>query len=173
VITGYRARFITASLLIVLTCSTALAWTRKKGQKAQVKFLATSTLIRGTWGPNEDTYLAELLTARGDESYLIRLVDAYPNEAPPLPLAALTSDKETCLRIQRDPECDKPYEQMLLRSAPGDPITIVLDRFEYRPQLSWILQSSSKLPCFRTVRLIPLEVLAVICGDIHNVDLRS
>jgi hypothetical protein len=143
---------MTASLLIVVTCSTGLAWPHKKGQKARVKFLATSTLIRGTFGPNEDTYLAEVLTTHGEESHLIRLVDAYPNEAPPLSVAALTSDNGTFIWIQREPQCDRLFGETLLRTAPGDPMAIVPIPLEFQPQLERAPSSSARLPCYRIAR---------------------
>lgn len=146
------ARIVSIFAVIAISTTTAGAWPHRHGQKARVRFLATSTLIRGTFGQNEDTYLAQVFTARGNESHLIRLVDAYPNETPPLPLATLTSDSGTRLRIQRDPQCDRLYGEMLLRTAPGDPMAILLERLEYHPQLSWTPQPGTNVPCYRTVR---------------------
>ena len=140
------------AVAIALAVTPAGAWPHKNGEKARVRFLATSTLIRGTFGQNEDTYLAQVFTARGDESYLIRLVDAYPNETPSLPKATLTSDSGTLLRIQRDPQCDRLYGEMLLRTAPGDPMAILHERLSYRPQMERAPEPTSNLPCYRTER---------------------
>lgn len=114
--------------------------------------MATGTLVRGTWGQNEDTYLAELSLSHDTESVLVRLIDTYPNEAPPLSREALMSPSGTVLRVSRDPQCDSLYGEMLLRTAPGDPMAILLERLEYQPQLSWTPQPSTNVPCYRTVR---------------------
>ena len=150
--TGFHVRLMTVSLLIVVTCSTASAWTHKMGQKARVKFLATSTLIRGTFGPNEDTYLAELSLNKDSEHVLIRLIDAYPNEAPPLSREDLTAPSGITLRVRRDFECDRPYEQMITRTAPGDPMAILPVRLEFQPQLERAPSSNARLPCYRIAR---------------------
>lgn len=55
------ARFIAIGIVVVLTARTAGAWPHRQGHKARVQFVATSTLIRGTWGQNEDAYLVKLL----------------------------------------------------------------------------------------------------------------
>ena len=144
-------RIAAVALLMTVACSTASAWRHKHGQRVRVRFLATSTLIRGTFGQNEDTYLAQVFTRRGDESYLIRLIDAYPNEAPPLSFAALTSDVGTLLRILRDQQCDRAYGEMLLRTAPGDPMAILPERLGYRPPMKRTPAPETILPCYRTV----------------------
>lgn len=150
-ISSRLARVVSVFVVIAIT-TTAGAWPHKKGQKARVRFLATSTLIRGTFGQNEDTYLAQVFNARGEESYLIRLVDAYPNEAPPLSVAMLTSDSGTLLRIQRDLRCDRLYGEMPLRTAPGDPMALLLERLSYQPRMEHVPQPESLLPCYRAVR---------------------
>ncbi len=90
------------SLILILTAfiftNPAQAWPhRHSGKKARVHFVAESTLIRTSWGWNEDTYLAELRFSKQNESVLVRLVDAYPNEAPPLSYATLTAQLGTSL----------------------------------------------------------------------------
>jgi hypothetical protein len=121
-ITASRARLMTASLLAVVSCSTALARTQKCGQKARVKFLAASTLIRGTFGPNEDTYLAELGLDKKSEHILVRLIDAYPNQTPPILGEGLTAPSGSTQRARRDFGCDPSCWQMIMRTAPGDPM---------------------------------------------------
>jgi hypothetical protein len=152
VITRFYVRLTILSLLIIVTCSTAFAWTHKKGQKARVTFLATSTLIRGTFGPNEDTYLAELSLDKDSEHVLIRLIDAYPNEAPPLSQQDLIAPSGITLRVRRDFECDRPYGQMIIRTAPGDPMAILPVRLEFQPQLERVPSSNARLPCYRIAR---------------------
>ena len=151
-ISNALTRIVAICALIALSATTAGAWPHKRGQKARVRFLATSTLVRGTFGQNEDTYLAQVFTARGDESYLIRLVDAYPNEAPPLSVATLTSDSGAHLRIQRDPQCDRSYEEMPLRAAPGDLLALLPEKLTYRPPLDKTLDLPRLLPWYRTAR---------------------
>jgi hypothetical protein len=139
-------------LFIAVSASMAGAWPHKHGHKVQVRFVATSTLVRGTWGQNEDTYLAELSLSHDTESVLVRLIDAYPNEAPPLSREVLTSQSGTALRVNRDSECDRPFAQTLLRTAPGDPMAILPGRLGYRPPMDLTPEPDEHLPCYRTVR---------------------
>ena len=146
------ARIVTLFAIIAISATMAGAWPHKRGQKARVRFPATSTLVRGTWGQNEDTYLAELSLSHDTESALVRLVDAYPNEAPPLSREELTSQPGTVLRVNRDSQCDRPFAQMLLRTAPGDPMAILPERLGYRPPMDRTPEPNELLPCYRTVR---------------------
>ncbi|MGB9232561.1 MAG: hypothetical protein WCC24_22665 [Terracidiphilus sp.] len=145
-------QFVAALILFAIFVSTAGAWPHKQEQKVRVRFLATSTLIRGTWGQNEDTYLAQLDFRRNDGKVLVRLMDAYPNEAPPLSIDALTSDSGMVFQVLRDPQCDRPYGEMPLRTAPGDPMAILLEPLRYRPHLGATPEPDAILPCYRTVR---------------------
>jgi hypothetical protein len=137
---------------IVIAVSIADAKPHKRIEKAQVRFLASSTLVRGTWGMNEDTYLAELRLRQDSEEILVRLIDEYPNEAPPLSETALTSESGTILRVQRDSRCDSGYGQMLLRAAPGDLMAILPLKLEYQPLLPERIEQNSVLRCYRTIR---------------------
>lgn len=138
-------------IIAMLSSGTAEAWPRKHRQKVQVRFLADSTLIRGTWGPNEDTYLAELHWPH-EETLLVRLVDTYPNEVPPLPHSILASDSETKLYVKRDDLCDLPFSRLILRAAPGDPAAILPGSPSYTPVMSQLLQPETILPCYRVWR---------------------
>ena len=138
--------------IIVASAFSAGARQRPRVEKARLRFLATSTILRGTWGNNEDTYLAELLSSDGKDPVLTRLVDAYPNEAPPLSQAILTSDQGTIVTVRRDAACDLPYDELLLRTAPGDPSAILPERLGYTPQLDHAPEPGAILPCYRTVR---------------------
>ena len=141
--------------LLVLVCMSAghsLARQQVHAERVHVRFLATSTLIRGTWSQNEDTYLAELLFIKKNEAVLVRLIDAYPNEWPPIPLSVLGSQASTVLRVTRDSKCDFPFSRMLLRTAPGDPMAILHERMTYQPKLENRPRSNELLPCYRTVR---------------------
>lgn len=118
--------------------------------KARTHFLATSTSIRGTWGLNMDVYLAEIVLHKGSEPVLARLVDEYNNLDAPISVVALTSATGATLRVRRDRQCDMPYAQMQLRTAPGDPMAILHERLGYQPQLSQTPQPTELLPCYRT-----------------------
>jgi hypothetical protein len=120
--------------------------------KAHTRFLATSTCMRGTWGLNLDVYLAEIATEKGSEPVLVRLIDEYRNLDPPLSVGALTSVTGTTLRFRRDRQCDMPYAQMQLRTAPGDPMAILHKRLVYQPQLPKTPEPNEMMPCYRTMR---------------------
>ena len=145
-------RIVSIAAALATSTGTAGAWPHRHGREARVRFLATSTLIRGNWGPNEDTYLAELSADKDKERVLIRLVGAYPNEAPPISREDLTAPSGVTLRVRRDFDCDRSYRQTILRTAPGDPLAILPERLGYRPQLGWTPQPGARLPCYRTVR---------------------
>jgi hypothetical protein len=117
-----------------------------------VRFLATRTLIRGTFGQNDDTYLAELTFTHKEGPVLVRLVDSYPNETPPLSRTTLISELGTTLKVRRDTDCDRPYGELILRTAPDDPMAILPEKLGYRPQLQRTPQPNEMLPCYRTVR---------------------
>ena len=140
------------AIITVIAVSDATgAWSHQHGQKARVRFLATSTLVRSTWGLNEDTYLVEVFTAHGNE-FLISLVDAHPNETPAPSVDALTSDNGTLIWIQRDPQCVRLYEQMMLHTAPGDRVTILPAGLAYLPRLGDAPPRNAILQCHRRVR---------------------
>lgn len=120
--------------------------------KAQTRFLATSAFIRGTWGTNQDIYLAEIIPHAGDKPLLVRLIDEYLTFQLPLSVDSLTSTTGTTLRIMRDVRCDIPYSQMQFRTAPGDPMAILHERLSYQPHMDKTPQSDTVLPCYRTVR---------------------
>jgi hypothetical protein len=114
VLSNSLARVVSVAMALVISAAAAGAWPHKQGPKAQIRFLATSTLVRGTWGWNEDTYLAELRLTAGGEPLLIRLVDAYPNEAPPLSQTVMTAPTGSALKVRRDTECDIALSREIL-----------------------------------------------------------
>jgi hypothetical protein len=125
-----------AALWMITTIAvSAGAWPHKQGEKALVRFLATSTLFRTTRGTNEDAYLAEMKRPKKNERILVRLMDAYPNRFAPLSRAVLQSPSGTVLIVKRDIECDRPFGQILLRTAPGDPMAILPERMSYTPAM--------------------------------------
>lgn len=75
---------------------------------------------------------------------LIRFANSYPNEAP------LFSEAGARAGNQHDPQCERPYREMLLRTACSDPMAFSLEQHEYQPQLSGIPQLTANLPCFES-----------------------
>lgn len=146
------SRLLLIALLTALLPSIGRAWPHRQGQKANVKFLATSTILRTTWGQNEDTYLAEVSFAPGETPVLARLIDAYANEAPPLSRSVLISSAGTELRVLRDVECDRPFGKILLRTAPGDLLAILPGKTNYQPIEGGNTDLKSVLACYRIVR---------------------
>lgn len=148
----FQSRIAVLLLMMAMTADIAGAWTHHHGQKVRVLFLATSTVIRSTWYWNEDTYLAELNFPRSNEPVLIRLIDAYPSGALPLARDVLRSDAGAVFIVRRDTDCDRPFRQILLRTAPGDPLAILSERLGYQPRMDKQPEPDSNLPCYRTVR---------------------
>jgi hypothetical protein len=144
-------RCLAATSLFILALS-ASALKRSRDLKVRVRFLATSTIVRGSWAYNQDTYLAEFIPSSGDEQVLVRLVDEYFNAAPPISHEALTSSTGTILRVRRDSQCDLPYTDILLRTKPEDPMAILPERLGYEPKLDSTPDPSTVIPCYRTVR---------------------
>jgi hypothetical protein len=149
---GNLLRTVTAIAVIAISVHSADARSRIRVQKAHVRFLAASTFVRGTWGYNQDIFLAELLSSRHGEPLLVRLIDEYPNTYPSLSADVLASQTGTALRVKRDSQCDSSYASMLLRTAPNDPRAILHERLGYTPQLAKTPEPDAILPCYRTVR---------------------
>ena len=149
---NYQSRLAATILAVALTVASAGAWPRRQGENVRVRFLATSTFFRTTRGPNEDIYLAELKFQKSGEEVLVRLIDAYPNQFAPLARAVLLSDSGTMLTVKRDMECDRQFGQILLRTAPGDPMAILPERLGYRPPLQRTPAPGAVLPCYRVLR---------------------
>lgn len=149
---GNLLRAVTAIAVIAISVHSADARPRIRVQKTHVRFLAASTFVRGTWGYNQDIFLAELLSLRHGEPLLVRLIEEYPNGFPPLSADALTSPGGTVLRVLRDVQCDLPYASILLRTAPSDPRATLHERLGYSPQLDKTPEPDAILPCYRTVR---------------------
>jgi hypothetical protein len=151
VIRNTSIRYIPIMLLLI--ASTAVSARRRSDiQRATVRFLATSTVVRGTWAYNQDTYLAEFVPSGSNQPLLIRLVDEYLNAAPPISTDTLTSSTGTALRVKRDSSCDLPYADILLRTRPGDPLAILPERLGYLPRLDSFPDPGRVIPCYRTVR---------------------
>jgi hypothetical protein len=146
-------RVVVVFVCIALTASSHAGKAEKNHpQKAVVHFLATGMLLRGTWGWNEDTYLAELVPKSGGMCQLARILDEYPSFVPPLTRATLIAKHGTVLRIRRDTSCDIAYTALHLRTAPGDPLAVVPISLNYQPQIDTATGVGEILPCYRIMR---------------------
>lgn len=125
---------------------------RKGTITAHVRFLATSTSVHDGDGQWEDVYLAAVLPASSSGGFLVRLVDDYPSYRASLPREELTSGAVVALRLRRDPGCDRPYGEIPLRTAPGEPLAVFPARLGFQPALPNPVEPSQILPCYRTVR---------------------
>jgi hypothetical protein len=152
VLVSYFRSYTVFIIVFSLALSHANAWPHRSGSKAQVVFSAEGTMIRGTWGLNEDTYLVFLAFPKEDHSVLAKLVDSYPNEWPAMSFDVLTSSKGTKLRVKRDPRCDVALGKMILRAAPGDLEAILLTKMTYQPRLSEEPPPTASLPCYHVLR---------------------
>jgi hypothetical protein len=153
VLTANKGIYLVIVVTLLLNFPYSLeARSRNPLRKAHIHFLATSTVIRGTWGTNEDVYLVELRLSSKGESVLVRLIDEYSSDFPPLSAEALTSPAGTVLRVRRDARCDIPYGTMPLRTAPGDPKAILHERLGFEPTLNETPAAKMTLPCYRTAR---------------------
>jgi hypothetical protein len=142
---------IAALLMLAVLVQTSEAKTHDV-LKARVRFLATGSIIRTTWGSNRDEYLVEVTATPEGESVLARMIDDYASYQPPLSFAVLTSQAGSALTIRRDPRCEMPYATMQLRTAPGDPLAIVHERLGYKPELTSTPRQGVMLPCYRPER---------------------
>ena len=150
-----RLSFLLALFISIMSASpTASARGHNRAQKSRVHFLATATLLRVTWGMNQDIYLAELVSKKADSSKLVRIVDEYPEFTSPLSHDVLTDQAGDVLRLLRDDSCDIVYAGMHLRTAPGDPMALLHERLGYQLNLQKTPDPDELLSCYRIVRTI-------------------
>jgi len=73
-------RYSVLSLAVcLLGMPLALARRPDKPIRAEIRFLADSTIVRSGYGENDDVYLVELTADHdGSEAVLVRLIDCYP-----------------------------------------------------------------------------------------------
>jgi hypothetical protein len=128
------------------------AHARHRPQKAKVHFLAAGALLRGSWGFNQDIYLAELIGKKEPGRQLVRIMDEYSPDAPPLSHEVLVDEQGTGLHIRRDESCDIAYGAMHLRAAPGDPMAMLPGRLSYELKFDQSPSADAALPCYRIVR---------------------
>lgn len=119
----------------------------------RVRFLATSSSIRSDVGGNRDVYLVTVRPARepGPVAFA-RLIDNFIDYQSSIPERTLASARPAILRLRRDPSCDLPFEDMPLRTAPGDPGAILTLPLSFQPHLRVQPRPTQILPCYRTVR---------------------
>lgn len=129
-----------------------MARERIRVEKARVRFVAKSWMIRGTWGLNEDKYLVEITRPGSGSPSLAQLVDRFQPEAAPLSLEVLTSSAGTVIRVRRGPECDIAFGKLTLRTAPGDLMATQPVRLSYRPVLRVTPRADEVIPCYRAIR---------------------
>ena len=149
---NWRSRIIGILLSVLIGCSLCSARRGPRIEKARVRFLATSWVIRGTWGLNEDSFLAEISMMPDHEPVLARLIDNYSSEFPSLSVETLTSQLGTTQRVMRDLHCDIPFGQLALRTAPGDLMAVLPQRLVYDPPLARTPNAQEILPCYRLAR---------------------
>lgn len=130
----------------------AHAWPHKREPRVRVRFLAEETLVRGTWGTNQDSYLAEFLPSKDSPSGLLQVKDEYAQWDFPLSQAVLTSQSGTNIRLKRDTACDVQYGALNLRAAPGDLIAMLPVHLTYHPVLSNSVHSGDVIPCYHIAR---------------------
>jgi hypothetical protein len=129
---------------------------RPRPRVARVRFLANSTSVRNLYYGGEDVYLAEVeLREERDtasKAFLACLLDDYQAYLGPISPEILKATNGRELRLLRDSSCDISFADMLLRTAPGDPMAIVPVKLEYRPEMPGPVEPEQILPCYRIVR---------------------
>jgi hypothetical protein len=120
-------------------------------EKVKVRFVARSTAIRSTWGTSDDIYLVQIQSATNEQPFYAKLVDTYVPSDFPLPWRILTSETPVSMDVARDAQCDIRYEDMPIRSAPGDTATLIPQKIIYHSPETDAIQANQILPCYRTV----------------------
>ena len=140
------ARIVFIFAVVAISTTSAGSLPHKNGQKACERVLATSTLVRGTSGRNEDAYLAELTITREGDPLLGRLADSYPNEPQPSSRVELTSALGTTFKVRPETNCKLPYGQMNLRMAPGGSDGHTSVESYIRPKLDKVPDAGAVVP---------------------------
>lgn len=149
---SYRFAWLGSITLLALITPPMASARLPKHIPAQVRFLATSTSTRSSFGENYDVYLIEIKRPDGRVSKFARLEDIYPPYQSALPQTILKSSGWVPLKVKRDRGCDVAYGEMPLRTAPGDPAAILPERLGYHPRLTKLPDANAVLPCFRVVQ---------------------
>jgi len=120
--------------------------------RARVRFLAVATSVHSGEFGSEDTFLAEI-QAPGKPPYLARLVDEYSSSQAPIPVQKLTSTEAVPLRLLRDPDCDREWANIVIRTAPVDPMAVLLLRLVSAPEITRSVSAAELIPCYRVVAI--------------------
>lgn len=139
-------------VLIVCACQTMHAWPHRKSPWLRVRFLAEETLVRGTWGINQDKYLAEFIPSGNCPSGILQIVDEYSEWDFPISFSDLSNKNGIKLRLQRDMSCDVMFSNLNLRAAPGDPEAILAVTMTYKPNNLKDISQNQTVPCYHIVR---------------------
>lgn len=140
------SRFAVLSIL----CSTALTAEREspftnqsRPLSAQVTMLAVSSSSRQSFAGNQEIYLADLQTKKGDRVF-VRLIDQYPGYGLPIRDSLLRDRTLLTMRVTREPECDLPAVQVFL--APSENVV-------FNESVRNTLQSrgSELVPCYKAL----------------------
>lgn len=152
--TNVRYKFAWLGNIVIVSFMTMPVASAKSPKyiSAQVRFMATSTSTRSSFGENQDVYLIEVKPRDGSDPQLARLEDIYPRYRDGLSEAVLKSPGWDHLKLIRDHSCDTAFGAMPLRTAPGDPAALLLERLGFHPRLPVKPPLNEVLPCFRTVR---------------------
>lgn len=161
---GTNARLLVTVMALTPTLM-AVTLPHRMVEKGNARFLATSTMVDGIYGAeNEDAYLAELsVKGSGHAPILVQIIDEYPNWELPISSADLKSQAGITLRLIRDTECDTSFGALPLRAAAGDPIATLPQQMVFTPILPREINAGEILPCFRVVRhgnALPVEIQA-------------
>jgi hypothetical protein len=119
-------------------------------KKVQVRFVARSTAIRCSWCTSDDTYLVQIQSETNELPFYAKLVDTYVPSDFPLPWRILTSEIPVSMGVVRDAQCDIRYEDMPIRSAPGDSATLIPRKIIYHSPETDAIQAEQIIPCYRT-----------------------
>ncbi len=148
-------KFLLRSIFLLLVSGFAIGTVeavRSHPQKAIVRFLATSTSVRNSWGTSQDVYLVEIVPHATDNPVLARLVDDNPEYHEMDLRKRFASGTGTTLGLWRDPACDIAFAKMPLRTRPGDPSAILPEQLGFTPTIWRPVQPDEMLPCYRLAR---------------------
>ena len=146
-------KIVSNSYRTVLLALVAAAGQRHtRSLKADFHFLATNSSFHNVWAESVDVYLVEVVVGKR-EALPALLVDQFPDDGEPLSQDILTAPADARLRLSRDSSCDIEIAKIRpLRTALGDPTSVLGEKLVLTPQLSLTLTPETILPCYRVVR---------------------
>lgn len=105
--------------------------------------LAVSSSSRQSFAGNQEVYLADLRTKKGEHEF-VRLIDQYPGYGLPIRDSLLRNRTLFTMRVTREPECDMPGTQVFL--APTDEVI-----FDGAIRNTLQGKGTNPIPCYRTL----------------------